>query len=428
MTYFLNPYAIIVKRGHSCFYHYNNTLYHLTLKEYEMIKKFSENYDKFSQERINIFIETKLLIDNDFEIFSNKFDFVNRGWFEMSSFRKTDFLKISQSRVLILGCGGTGTHVAWNLAALGVKNFILIDDDKVELSNLNRQLLYDINDIGNYKVDSLERKLRNIFPDIDISTYKKKIYDGSDFSDIIDFTNVDLVVKGIDTPLDSMYKLGEYFYNNNIMYVSGGTIGTSIFLGPTFAPSLDNRFRKTKEYVSNSEMGVTNRVAGKAVSIPPQFSYLGSELTKEIIFLLTGNEKKVLYNDKIVIKDIFDNTDSNRKKLYSLVRSISSAMVILSMLKSDVFMIVPAILSLFLFQIYSRESQKTIFINYIFISFILGIVGLLRQEFIFTNSLQTFITSIFSLLNYICYLSIILMLLKFTLTILLEKLNFWRNY
>lgn len=76
---------------------------------------------------------------------------------------------------------------------------------------------------------------------------------------------------------------------------------------------MNNGFRQTKEYVSNSEKELTKRVSGKAVSIPLLFSYIGSELTKEIIFLLTNNENKVLYNDKIVIKDIFDNTTFKQK-------------------------------------------------------------------------------------------------------------------
>ena len=349
MTYYLNPYIIILKRGNSYFYHFNNTLYHLTLKEYEMLSNLSENQNKFSQERLNIFVETKLLINCNYDYFSNKVDYVNRGWFEMSSFKEYDFSKIRQSRILILGCGGTGTHVAWNLAALGITDFVLIDDDKVELSNLNRQLLYDLNDIGTYKVDALEKKLKDRFPGIEISTYKKRIYDGSDFEGLIDFENINVVVKGIDEPLDSMYKLGEYFYKNNIMYVSGGTVGTSIFLGPTYAPSLSNRFRQTKEYVSSSVMGLTERVSGKAVSIPPLFSYIGSELTKEIIFLLTSNERKVMYNDKIVIKDIFDNTTLKQNKLHNLVNIISSIMVILSMVNGDALMIVPAVLLLFIF-------------------------------------------------------------------------------
>lgn len=82
---------------------------------------------------------------------------------------------------------------------------------------------------------------------------------------------------------------------------------------------MNNGFRQAKEYVSNSEMELTKRVSGKAVSIPLLFSYIGSGLTKEIIFLLTNNESKVLYNDKIVIKDIFDNTTFKQNNLHNLV-------------------------------------------------------------------------------------------------------------
>ena len=54
MTYYLNPYVIIVKRGNSCFYQFDNSLYYLTLKEYEMLINLSENQNKFSQERLII--------------------------------------------------------------------------------------------------------------------------------------------------------------------------------------------------------------------------------------------------------------------------------------------------------------------------------------------------------------------------------------
>ena len=174
-------------------------------------------------------------------------------------------------------------------------------------------------------------------------------------------------------------------------------------------------------------MGLKERVSGKAVSIPPLFSYIGSELTKEIIFLLTSNERKVMYNDKIVIKDIFDNTTLKQNKLHNLGNIISSIMVILSMVNGDALMIVPAVLLLFIFQIYSSESEKTIFITYILISLILGIFGLFRQGNFLTNDLQTIVMIFFTLLSYVCYFSIILMLLKFAVTEVLGKINFWRD-
>ncbi len=66
-------------------------------------------------------------------------------------------------------------------------------------------------------------------------------------------------------------------------------------------------------------------------------------------------------------------------------------MVILSILNGDALMIVPAALLLFIFQIYSSESQKTIFITYLLISLILGILGLLKQGYFLTNDLQTLV-------------------------------------
>ena len=66
-------------------------------------------------------------------------------------------------------------------------------------------------------------------------------------------------------------------------------------------------------------------------------------------------------------------------------------MVILSILNGDALMIVPAVLLLFIFQIYSSESQKTIFITYLLISLLLGILGLLKQGYFLTNDLQTLV-------------------------------------
>ena len=66
-------------------------------------------------------------------------------------------------------------------------------------------------------------------------------------------------------------------------------------------------------------------------------------------------------------------------------------MVILSILNGDALMIVSAALLLFIFQIYSSESQKTIFITYLLISLILGILGLFKQGYFLTNDLQTLV-------------------------------------
>lgn len=423
MKYYLNPYMLIVKHGNCCYYYNNDNVYYLTLREYETLKNSINSIGNLPKERINFFVETKLLIGVNYEEYYNETDFLSRGWFEMSHFEPNSFLKLSKSTILILGCGGTGTHVAWNLAALGIKSFILIDDDIVEKNNLNRQILYDLNDIGRYKVDALEKKLKDRFSNIEILTFKRKVNDGVELSNIVDINNVSVVVKGIDTPLDNMYEFGEYFRKNNIKYVSGGTVGNKVFIGPTFSPTLKNLFRETNEYLSNADMKLAKRISGKAVSIAPIFSYIGSELTKEIIFLLTDNENKVLYNDKIMIKDIFDYEKEKSYSLDKLIKVFISIMVMVSSFRASIIYLILSLVLLLLFQIHLKESDKSSFIDYILLSAATGINSLIREGLLLSLSLRAVTSSIFLLLSYICYYTIMLMLVKFIAIVILKRLK-----
>ena len=66
--------------------------------------------------------------------------------------------KIKSSKVLILGMGGLGCPLSVYLANLGVGTIGIVDNDKVELSNLNRQIIYNLDDIGKYKVNVARKK------------------------------------------------------------------------------------------------------------------------------------------------------------------------------------------------------------------------------------------------------------------------------
>jgi len=83
--------------------------------------------------------------------------------------------KISSAKVLIVGIGGLGCPVALYLSNLGIKNIGIADHDKVDLSNLNRQILFNANDIGKLKVNQAKKFLQKIDKKIKIDTYKKKI-------------------------------------------------------------------------------------------------------------------------------------------------------------------------------------------------------------------------------------------------------------
>ena len=83
--------------------------------------------------------------------------------------------KISSAKVLIVGMGGLGCPVALYLGSLGIKNIGIVDHDKVDFSNLNRQILYNAKDVGKFKVIQAKKFLLKVNKKIKIDTFKQKI-------------------------------------------------------------------------------------------------------------------------------------------------------------------------------------------------------------------------------------------------------------
>ena len=77
--------------------------------------------------------------------------------------------RLRDSRVLIIGMGGLGSPAAMYLAASGVGNLVIVDHDRVELSNLQRQIVHTTPSIGQYKVESAQHTLQMLNPDVRIT-------------------------------------------------------------------------------------------------------------------------------------------------------------------------------------------------------------------------------------------------------------------
>ncbi len=103
--------------------------------------------------------------------------------------------RLRRGRVLVAGAGGLGSAVALYLAAAGVGTIGLIDDDHVELSNLQRQVLHDTGSIGRKKVDSGHQRLRAINPLVDVRPIAARIDAGNVDALISDY---DIVCDGTD--------------------------------------------------------------------------------------------------------------------------------------------------------------------------------------------------------------------------------------
>jgi len=121
----------------------------------------------------------------------------------LNQFSRTELLigkealeKLSKSKVAIFGIGGVGSYVVEGLARAGVQNFILIDKDKVDITNLNRQIIATKDTIGLPKVEVAKERILKINPDAKVE--KVEEFFMPDSKEIIDNT-VDYIVDAIDT-------------------------------------------------------------------------------------------------------------------------------------------------------------------------------------------------------------------------------------
>jgi len=103
--------------------------------------------------------------------------------------------RLKESSVLIIGAGGLGSPLGLYLAAAGIGRLGIVDDDRVELSNLQRQVLHTTRDIGRLKVDSAAARLRDINPEIEIRTTGSRISSANALELIRPY---DVVIDGTD--------------------------------------------------------------------------------------------------------------------------------------------------------------------------------------------------------------------------------------
>lgn len=106
---------------------------------------------------------------------------------------------LHQKRVAIFGIGGVGGNAVEALARSGIGTLDLFDNDRVSLTNLNRQIIALHSTIGRYKVDAAEERIHDIDPEITVNKHRFFYLPGNPESDAVDFSAFDYVVDAIDT-------------------------------------------------------------------------------------------------------------------------------------------------------------------------------------------------------------------------------------
>lgn len=125
--------------------------------------------------------------------------------------------KIKKSKICICGIGGVGSFALEALARIGVGSITIIDKDKVDITNINRQLIATVENVDRPKVIVAKERIKSINPDINVQAYEIFIT-RQNIEEYID-SSYDYVIDAIDS-VDSKVELIKYCYDNDIKIIS----------------------------------------------------------------------------------------------------------------------------------------------------------------------------------------------------------------
>lgn len=152
-----------------------------------------------------------------------------------NQFQRTEILigkenleKLKQCRVAIFGIGGVGSYVAEGLVRAGVYKFILIDNDKIDITNINRQIHATHKTIGEYKVEEMKKRMQEINPNAEIKIIKEFVTENN-IEEILN-KKIDYIIDAIDT-VKSKLEIIKKAKQKNIPIIS--SMGTANKLDPT---------------------------------------------------------------------------------------------------------------------------------------------------------------------------------------------------
>jgi molybdopterin-synthase adenylyltransferase len=200
--------------------------------------------------------------------------------------------RLRESTVAVLGCGGLGTWALAALASAGVGRFVLIDDDAVELSNLNRQVLYGVKDLGSSKVECVARWLAEFDPAIAVDPQCRRIRGPEDLARL---DRCDALLLCADwPPYDLPRWVNEASLALQLPFTMAGQQPPLAKIGPTFNPGHGGCFgcqeiRLRREFPLYDELAEARKGSPPpAATLGPVSALIGSLLALEVLHLLLG--------------------------------------------------------------------------------------------------------------------------------------------
>lgn len=201
---------------------------------------------------------------------------------------------LDRATVAVLGLGSLGAQVSYLLAAAGVGRLIICDHDRVEVSNLNRQLLYGRADVGRHKADVARERLLAVNPDLSTEASHRFVETAADVIEIAH--GADIVVRALDNPPEVVLIVDEACRKMGVPHVGGGFVDWWAVAGPFV--TADGRCMACLLPLLPMRHAQNRRTA----IFGPLTFWVSSHIAGDVLRYLTGLGDPLLY-ERIVLHD-----------------------------------------------------------------------------------------------------------------------------
>jgi len=202
-------------------------------------------------------------------------------------------VRLARAHVVILGCGGLGSWAACGLACAGIGKLTLVDDDSVEVSNLNRQILFRESDLGRAKVEAARDSLAAYNSELELEIHRLRVEGPAAIAGLI--AEADALVGTADWPPYELPRwINDACLEMGVPYLTAGQLPPSIRIGPTVVPGRTSCL-ECQEEEARRDFPLYDELADFRARKPSTASTLGtasgvigSMIAMEVVHLLTG--------------------------------------------------------------------------------------------------------------------------------------------
>ena len=202
-------------------------------------------------------------------------------------------IRLGEAHVVLLGTGGLGSWAAFALACSGVGRIDVIDGDRVETSNLNRQILFAQSDVGELKAVVAQRTLERFNPLIDVRAVPERLEDADAVAAVID--GADLVVDAADWPAHQLERwVNTACFAQRVPFITMSQLPPLARLGPLYVPGLTGCYEcveaehRARHPLYDELAAGKGLVSSPAATFGPGCGVIGSQIAMDAVHFLTG--------------------------------------------------------------------------------------------------------------------------------------------